>query len=87
MQPACCRSERTATRIEARSAHASGRFLSSWETAEHERRQAVSVVADVVQFLDTPGGGAADRDGDDLSGEDESRELVGVGADELDITF
>jgi single-strand DNA-binding protein len=58
-----------------------------WETAEHERRQAVSVVADVCQFLDTPGGGAAARDGDDLSDEDESRELVGVGADELDVAF
>ncbi len=58
-----------------------------WETAEHERRQAVNVVADVVQFLDAPGSGAGDRDGGDVSGEDDSRELVGVGADELDVTF
>jgi single-strand DNA-binding protein len=58
-----------------------------WETDEHERRQAVNVVADVVQFLDTPGGGAGDRDGGDVSGEDQSRELVGVGADELDVAF
>jgi single-strand DNA-binding protein len=26
-----------------------------WETAEQQRRQAVSVVADTVQFLDSPG--------------------------------
>jgi single-strand DNA-binding protein len=57
-----------------------------WESAEQERRQAVSIVADIVQFLDSPGG-AGDRDGGDASGEDESRELVGVGADELDVTF
>src|ERR1700760_1336004 len=54
-----------------------------WETAEHERRQAVNVVADVVQFLDAPGSGAGEPDGGDVSGEDDSRELVGVGADEL----
>jgi single-strand DNA-binding protein len=58
-----------------------------WETAEHERRQGVTVVADIVQFLDSPGSGTGDRDGGDVSGEDESRELVGVGADELDVTF
>jgi single-strand DNA-binding protein len=58
-----------------------------WETAEQEHRQAVSVVADVVQFLDSPGSSAGDRDGGDVSGEDRSRELVGVGADELDVTF
>lgn len=35
-----------------------------WETAEHQRRQAVSVVADTVQFLDAPSGarvGAGDE--------------------------
>lgn len=37
-----------------------------WETPEQQKRQAVSVVADVVQFLDSPG----ERDG----------ELVGAGA-------
>ena len=36
-----------------------------WETAEQQKRQAVSIVADVVQFLDAPG----ERDG----------ELVGAG--------
>jgi single-strand DNA-binding protein len=72
-----------------------------WETAEQERRQAVSIVADTVQFLDSPGEharfGAADEessgDGDGdrdvaVSGEG-GRELVGVGvgADEDDLVF
>ena len=39
-----------------------------WETAQDERRQAVSIVADSVQFLDPPG----ERD------EDEDSELVGA---------
>jgi single-strand DNA-binding protein len=52
-----------------------------WETAEQERRQAVSVVADVVQFLDAPGERAQLPAGDEGSGEGEDdRELVGVGA-------
>jgi len=37
-----------------------------WETAEQQKRQAVSIVADVVQFLDSPG----EREG----------ELVGAGS-------
>src|SRR3954471_4485679 len=37
-----------------------------WETAESQKRQAVSIVADLVQFLDSPG----ERDA----------ELVGTGA-------
>src|SRR5580700_9709042 len=53
-----------------------------WETAEQERRQAVSIVADTVQFLDSPG----DRDQLAADGEqrasdedaDEDSELVGV---------
>jgi single-strand DNA-binding protein len=53
-----------------------------WETAEQERRQAVSIVADTVQFLDSPGErsqeGAGEEHGD--TGGDEGRELVGVGA-------
>jgi len=64
-----------------------------WETAEQERRQAVTVVADTVQFLDSPG----ERAQDGLSGEDRGdgdsgegdRELVGVGvgADGDDLVF
>jgi single-strand DNA-binding protein len=67
-----------------------------WETAEQERRQAVSVVADTVQFLDGPGersqtgaSGEEQRgDGNAATGED-TRELVGVGigADEDDLVF
>ena len=37
-----------------------------WETAEQQKRQAVGIVADVVQFLDSPG----EREG----------ELVGAGS-------
>ena len=45
-----------------------------WETAEQQRRQAVSVVADLVQFLDTPG----ERSSESPLGE---QELAGIGAD------
>ncbi len=64
-----------------------------WETAEQERRQAVSIVADTVQFLDSPGG-RAQLEGDEQHAEDPedtgaNRELVGVGAvaDEDDLVF
>ncbi len=53
-----------------------------WENSEQQRRQAVSIVADTVQFLDSPGGRtgveAIDDEHADGGGEDE-RELVGVG--------
>jgi single-strand DNA-binding protein len=58
-----------------------------WENSEQQRRQAVSIVADVVQFLD----GRGERTGHEESGEDagggSDRELVGVGAEDLDVTF
>jgi single-strand DNA-binding protein len=69
-----------------------------WETAEQERRQAVSIVADTVQFMDSPGershldAPGEEHDGDDgdaaIAGEDD-RELVGVGvgAGEDDLVF
>jgi single-strand DNA-binding protein len=48
-----------------------------WETAEQQRRQAVSVVGDTIQFLDAPGGRAeaGARGGDEPSedGGDETR--------------
>jgi single-strand DNA-binding protein len=50
-----------------------------WETGDQQKRQAVSIVADTVQFLDSPGGRSermAGSDGDDA----EAGELVGVGA-------
>lgn len=62
-----------------------------WETAEQQKRQAVDIVADTVQFLDGPGD-RAERDapgaGGASDGED-ARELVGVGAalDEDDLGF
>jgi single-strand DNA-binding protein len=50
-----------------------------WETAEQQKRQAVSVVADTVQFLDSPGRGAAEEEPDGERGEGEP---VGVGGGE-----
>jgi single-strand DNA-binding protein len=66
-----------------------------WETADQQKRQAVSVVGDTIQFLDSPGGEpAAGESGDDVSGEDQetdhssASELVGVGASaEEDLVF
>jgi single-strand DNA-binding protein len=55
-----------------------------WETSDQQKRQAVSIVADTVQFLDSPSG----RSPDDASGEDggpgHDREPVGVGASDGD---
>jgi single-strand DNA-binding protein len=53
-----------------------------WETCEHEKRQAVSIVADTVEFLDSPGGerGAGD------SREDGDGELAGVASREAELT-
>jgi single-strand DNA-binding protein len=47
-----------------------------WETADQQKRQAVSVVADTVQFLDSPG----DRPGAGGGEDPDANELVGVGA-------
>jgi single-strand DNA-binding protein len=67
-----------------------------WETAEQERRQAVSVVADTVQFLDRPGerskdgaAGGDDAASGEVAGDDgaiglDGGELVGVGAGEAE---
>jgi single-strand DNA-binding protein len=53
-----------------------------WETADQQRRQAVSVVAESVQFLDGPSGeGGGDLD-EDTGGGEEERELVGAGAEQ-----
>jgi single-strand DNA-binding protein len=53
-----------------------------WENADQQKRQAVSIVADTVQFLDSPGERRSDGDGDG-DGAD-GRELAGVGAAEED---
>jgi single-strand DNA-binding protein len=63
-----------------------------WETAEQQRRQAVSVVADVVQFLDAPGDGPLSGDhggtGGGADSEDGNGEPVAAGAGgESDLVF
>jgi single-strand DNA-binding protein len=61
-----------------------------WETAD-QKRQAVSVVADTVQFLDSPGGSRTqDEPGGGSDGtEDGESELVaaGAGAEQEDLVF
>jgi single-strand DNA-binding protein len=54
-----------------------------WETADQQKRQAVSIVADTVQFLDSRGDAAAAGESD--RGAD--GELAGVGAEEKDLAF
>jgi single-strand DNA-binding protein len=62
-----------------------------WETADQQKRQAVSVVAETVQFLDSPGERSklASGDGRDDDQERGDGELVGVGAetDQADLAF
>ena len=64
-----------------------------WETADLQKRQAVSVVADTIQFLDGPGdspGDGEDGDGErDGSQSGDERELVGAGVsgDDGDLAF
>ncbi len=55
-----------------------------WESAERQRRQAVSIVADTVQFLDSPGqrAGAELDAGFGAEGED-AFELAGAGSSEV----
>jgi single-strand DNA-binding protein len=50
-----------------------------WETADGQKRQSVSIVADTVQFLDAPRG-----DGDDDAPDGD---LVGAGASGKDLDF
>ncbi len=62
-----------------------------WETAEQGRRQAVSILADVVQFLDAPSGpgreGAGEGAGIDAEGVLGVDELAAVGAEELEVAL
>jgi single-strand DNA-binding protein len=61
-----------------------------WETADQQKRQAVSVVADSVQFLDSPTeAGREDGPNDAVAGgeDQKGRELAGVGAEEEDLVF
>ena len=48
-----------------------------WDTADQQKRQAVSIVADTVQFLDSPG----ERPGAGAGEDPDGGELVGVGVD------
>jgi single-strand DNA-binding protein len=73
-----------------------------WETAdrsqetlasgEHPRsgqpkRQAVSVVAETIQFLDRPGTRGEGEPRSEDGAENDERELVGAGAGEIDLVF
>jgi single-strand DNA-binding protein len=64
-----------------------------WESSEQQKRQSVSVVADTVLFLDSPGErkGSGCEPGDGLDGSETDRqsagELVGVGAEDGDLVF
>jgi single-strand DNA-binding protein len=59
---------------------------SEWETADQQKRQAVSVVAESVQFLDRPAARGEGEQGEGGTGNDE-HELVGAGAGEIDLVF
>lgn len=52
-----------------------------WETADEQRRQAVAIVADTVQFLDNPTDSRGEKDSP------EEGELLGVGAGSQDLAF
>lgn len=52
-----------------------------WENDEQERRQAVSIVADSVEFLDSPAGDQDDWAADGGRDGMEDGELVGAGAE------
>ncbi len=68
-----------------------------WETSDQQKRQAVSVVADTVLFLDSPGdqrrgheqGEGLDTDRRSAGEHGEDRELagVGVGSEEAELVF
>ncbi len=68
-----------------------------WETAEQQKRQAVSIVAETVQFLDTPGGQPLRQepedgvaiDGTSTEEPDADRALagVGVGSEDTELVF
>lgn len=58
-----------------------------WETPEQGKRQAVSVVADTVQFLDRPATRGEGEPREQGGVENDERELVGAGAGEIDLVF
>ena len=67
-----------ATRTRAAASRSTGAWSGASGRATEQRRQAVSIVADTVQFLDGPGG----HDDGEATGEDASaEELAGVAGD------
>jgi single-strand DNA-binding protein len=58
-----------------------------WETSEQQKRQAVSIVAETVQFLDTPGGRREQEQDGDLGGDDRELAGVGSGSEEAELVF
>jgi single-strand DNA-binding protein len=59
-----------------------------WETDDQQRRQAVSVVAERVQFLDSPGEDRSQEGAGGLdAGDDEADERELVGAGDLEVSF
>jgi single-strand DNA-binding protein len=62
-----------------------------WETADQQKRQAVSIVADTVQFLDGPGERSETASGDGLGSgegpEDGDPVRLATGTDEVELAF
>jgi len=58
---------------------------SEWETSDQQKRQAVSVVGQAVQFLDTPAG--AQRHAGDIPGEGDAEPAGLAAGDGEDIVF
>lgn len=68
-----------------------------WETSDQQKRQAVSIVAETVQFLDSPGGqrrGREQGDGIDADGSsagehgaDSEPTGVGAGSEDAELVF
>jgi single-strand DNA-binding protein len=62
-----------------------------WETADQQKRQAVSIVADTVQFLDGPGERSETASGDGLGNgegpEDGEPVRLATGSDEVELAF
>jgi single-strand DNA-binding protein len=74
---------------------------SEWETSDQQKRQEVSIIADTVMFLDSPGERADGEPGDGGFGDEIDQELdieidqrpaselvgVGTGAEDDDLVF
>jgi single-strand DNA-binding protein len=56
-----------------------------WETADQQRRQAVSIVADSIQFLDSPSGEHGGDFGEDAGRGEHERESAGADAEQREV--